>query len=242
MTELHIFDDTRDLYRDAAERICDAAHEALDRGGRFILLLSGGSTPRALYALLGSAEYRQRVKWSATHLFWGDERMVPISDPQSNYRMVAETLLSRVEVPPENAHRIRTGSTPEESARGYEQELRRWFGAVTNFDLALLGMGADGHTASLFPHSRALGEGQRLVVPVLEKSPERVTLTLPALNAALRVVFLVSGAQKAPALRAVLEGPPDPDLPAALVRPENGNVYWLVDRPAASLLRKSAGR
>ncbi len=236
MSELHIFEDSQDLYRDAAERVCAAARSALGERGRFTLLLSGGSTPRALYALLGSDEYKHRINWSATHLFWGDERMVPISDPQSNYRMVAETLLSRIDMPPDNIHRTRTGVPPEESARSYEQELRRYFGAVTNFDLGLLGMGADGHTASLFPGARALGEGQRLAVAVLDRSPQRVTLTLTALNAATAILFLVRGREKAPALKAVLEGPPDPDLPAALVRP--GKALWLVDRAAASLLEK----
>lgn len=238
MTELHIFDDSQDLYRDAAERVCAAAQSALGERGRFTMLLSGGSTPRPLYALLGSDEYAHRINWSATHLFWGDERMVPISDPQSNYRMVAETLLSRIDMPPGNIHRIRIALPADEAARSYEQELRRYFGAVTSFDFGLLGMGAEGHTASLFPGSRALGEAQRLAVAVLDRSPQRVTLTLPALNAASAILFLVRGGEKAPALKAVLEGPPDPDLPAALVRP--GMTVWLVDRPAASLLEKQS--
>lgn len=238
MVELHIFDESDDLYRDAAERICAAARQAIEERGRFQFLLSGGSTPRRLYALLGSADYVGSIDWSRTHLFWGDERVVAISDPESNYRMVAETLLSRVDVPAENLHRVRTSLAPDEAASLYEQELRKYFGAVTDFDLALLGMGPDGHTASLFPGSRALGEGVRLAVPVLEKTPNRISLTLPALNASRSVMFLVTGRAKAPALAAVLEGPPDPDLPAALVRPESGNLQWLVDRAAASLLRQ----
>lgn len=243
VTEIHIYAESDDLYRDAAEWVVQTAGEAIERDGRFAWLLSGGDTPRRLYALLGSSEYGDRIDWTLTHLFWGDERAVPISDPRSNYRMVAETLLSRVEVPGQNLHRIRITASPEESATEYENELHHFFGARPAFHLALLGMGADGHTASLFPGSPALGQGERLVVaaappPPDAAGPRRITLTLPALNASESVLFLVTGAAKAPALAAALEGPPDPDLPAQLVQPASGSVVWLVDRAAAQFLKR----
>ncbi len=242
MGEVRIFADSDGLYRDAAERIVRAAQSAVAlperSAGRFALLLSGGRTPRRLYALLGSAECRERIDWTRTHLFWGDERAVPMSDPESNYRMVAETLLSRVSIPEQNIHRIRTELPPEEAAIEYERELSEFFGGAPRFHLALLGMGADGHTASLFPGSAALREKQRLVVAASHGSAQRITLTLPALDSAGEVLFLVTGASKAAALAAALEGPPDPDLPAALVRPTSGRVAWLADAAAAAYLRQ----
>lgn len=171
-------------------------------------------------------------------MFWGDERAVPLSDPQNNYRMVTETLLSRVSVPEENIHRVRTELPPEEAAAEYARELSSFFGGPPRFHFVLLGMGADGHTASLFPGSDALREERRLVVATHQTGTQRITLTLPVLNAAAEVLFLVTGAAKAPALAATLEGPADPDLPAALVKPASGRLCWLVDEAAASLLSK----
>lgn len=239
MGELYIFADAGDLYADAAERVAGAGESAVEADGRFALLLAGGQTPRRLYALLGSAEYGDQLDWARTHLFWGDERAVPLSDPQSNYRMVAGTLLSRISVPEANIHRIRTELAPDEAAIQYESALCEFFGGPPCFHLALLGMGADGHTASLFPGSDALREEQRLVVVTSQGGTQRITLTLAALNAASQVLFLVTGAAKAPALAAALEGPPDPDLPAALVRPASGRVVWLADSAATAYLRQA---
>ena len=238
MSELRIFADSDGLYREAAERILRAGQTAVAGEGRFALLLAGGGTPRRLYALLGSPEYRDRLDGARTHLFWGDERAVPLSDPQSNYRMVAETLLSRMQIPEENIHRIRTELPPEEAALWYERELREFFAGPPRFHLALLGMGADGHTASLFPGSAALREQRHLVIATVQGSAQRITLTLAALNAASVVLFLISGAAKAAALAAALEGPLDPELPAALVRPDAGQVVWLVDTAAAAYLHQ----
>ncbi len=238
MSELHIFADSDGQCREAAQRILRAGQKAVAEEGRFVLLLSGGQTPRRLYALLGSPEYRGRLEWTRTHLFWGDERAVPLSDPQSNYRMVSETLLSRIQIPEENIHRLRTELPSEEAAVSYERELQEFFAGPPGFHLALLGMGADGHTASLFPGSPALHERKRLVVATMQGNMRRISLTLAALNAAREVLFLVAEAAKAPVLAAVLEGPPDPDLPAALVRPASGQLVWLVDRAAAEGLEQ----
>ena len=268
MSQVRIFNETDELYRAAAERIAHLSQLAVAREGRFALLLAGGNTPRRLYALLASPNYSIHIDWANTHLFWGDERAVPLSDPKSNYRMVSETLLSRVAVPWQNIHRIEGELPPEEAAERYEEELRQFFQTsrlrissprdeiqnpqseirnsvgpaqpegYATFDLALLGLGADGHTASLFPGSPALQETARLAVAVPEADPPRVTLTFPALNACAEVLFLVAGAAKAPALAAVLEGPPDLVPPAGRVRPEQGEVLWLVDRAAAALLQQ----
>ena len=238
LSQLRIFADSDGLCREAADRILRAGQKAVADEGRFALLLSGGQTPRRLYALLGSAEYRDRLDWARTHLFWGDERAVPLSDPQSNYRMVAETLLSRIVIPEDHIHRIRAELSPGEAAASYERELREFFAGPPRFHVALLGMGADGHTASLFPGSHALREQKRLVVATAQGSIQRISLTLAALNAAREVLFLVTGAAKAPVLAAALEGPVDSELPAALVRPASGQVVWLVDRAAAAVLQQ----
>lgn len=233
---IRIFDDGQALYRAAAEEVARAGAEAIARDGKFVLLLSGGATPRRLYALLSAPP----LDPSRTHLFLGDERGVRITNPQSNYRMISETLLSRVPFPPENIHRVKTDLPPDDAAMNYELELKEFFGGPPAFHLALLGMGADGHTASLFPGSDALRESERWVVATRAETPRRITLTFPALNACAEVLFLVTGAQKAPAVAAALQGPPDPDLPAQMVKPASGRVTWLLDRGAASLLKPNA--
>ncbi len=198
--------------------------------------LAGGSTPRRAYQLLASPPWRERVAWDRVHIFWGDERCVPPSDPRSNERMAREALLDRVPIPPGQVHPIRCGGDSAQAAREYEALLLQLFGGPPRFDLILLGLGADGHTASLKPHTAALGERERQVVavPDLGEGFDRVTLTAPAINRARRIVFAVSGAAKASALRAVLEGPPNPNqFPAQLIRPEAGEVVWLVDEAAA---------
>ncbi|HYL79732.1 MAG TPA: 6-phosphogluconolactonase, partial [Candidatus Acidoferrum sp.] len=210
----------------------------------FTVALSGGSTPKALFRLLageGDGSFRGRVPWNRAQVFWGDERHVPPDHPDSNYRMTYDTLLSRVPVPPENIHRIRTEDPDADKvAESYERTLRSVFrlaeGQLPRFDLVLLGMGPDGHTASLFPGTPALHERKRLVVGqwVEKLQTHRITLTPPVLNNAALVVFLVSGAEKAETLRAVLLGEYQPErFPAQLVRPTGGRLLWLVDRAAA---------
>lgn len=204
--------------------------------GTFRAALSGGSTPKALYARLAAEPLRSRVPWARVELFFGDERCVPPDDPDSNYRMAREALLSRVPVPPERVHRVLTERTPEEAARLYADEVRG-----PRFDWIFLGLGPDGHTASLFPGTAAVEEKEKLAVSVWvpEKKTRRVTLTLPVLNAAAKVVFVVSGADKADAVRRVLEEPASPAVPASLVRPEAGELLWLLDAAAASGLRRT---
>jgi 6-phosphogluconolactonase len=215
-----------------------AATAAIGATGRFTLALSGGSTPRALYSRLAEPAQATRMDWGRVHLFWGDERCVPPTDGSSNYRMAEEALLSKVPIPPANVHRIRGEDEPRAAATGYEALLRSWF-AGTTFDLVLLGMGSNGHTASLFPGLTALGEAERWVVAELvpEVGMWRVTLTAPAINAAARVLFLVTGRDKAATLREVLSGPRDPRrLPAQLISPSPGRLTWLVDEAAAAEL------
>jgi 6-phosphogluconolactonase len=230
--------DARALTDRAAELVIAAATSAIDATGRFTLALSGGSTPRALYSRLAEPAQATRMDWGRVHLFWGDERCVPPTDGSSNYRMADEALLSKVPVPPANVHRIRGEDEPRAAANGYETLLRSWF-AGTTFDLVLLGMGSNGHTASLFPGLTAVDEAERWVAAELvpEVGMWRVTLTAPAINAAARVLFLVTGRDKAATLREVLSGPRDPRrLPAQLISPSPGRLTWLVDEAAAAEL------
>ena len=238
---------TAALAEEAAQALAGAAEEAVRRTGRFTLALSGGGTPERLYARLASPPFRSRIDWAWVHVFWGDERCVPPDHPDSNYRLAYESLLSKVAVPPERIYRMRgEDPDPERAAESYGRELRRVFslkpGERPRFDLILLGLGADGHTASLFPGSPALNETTRLAVAVHAGPVKayRLTLTLPVLNAAARVIFLVSGEEKAEALRAALKGGASPSCPASLVRPEHGTT-WLVDRAAAASLGDTPG-
>lgn len=232
--------DIGDLARKVAAEWVRSADEAIARAGRFAVALSGGNTPRALYGALAEGEFRSRIAWDRVHFFWGDERSVPADHPDSNYRMAYEALLSRVPVPPANIHRIETERGPAEAAAAYEATLREFFaltlGASPRFDLILLGIGEEGHTASLFPGSAALEEHERLVVAVyVEKlKTDRVTFTLPVLNSAAEVAFLVSGKSKAAAVKQTLRG--GADLPAARVAPLDGRLWWFLDKEAAALL------
>ncbi|HEV2146509.1 MAG TPA: 6-phosphogluconolactonase, partial [Longimicrobiaceae bacterium] len=199
---------------------------------------AGGSTPRRAYSLLAQEPLAREVPWEHVHLFWGDERCVPPGHPRSNFRMVRDALLAHVPLPAANAHRVR-GELPRERAAGeYERELREAFGGgVPRFDLVHLGVGDDGHTASLFPFAPALLERERLAAPAVHEGEPRVTLTVPVLNAAARVEFLATGAGKAPVVRKVLRGALDPlRLPAQLVRPAAGDPVWILDEPAAAKL------
>ena len=234
--------DPEEVARAAASVFAQEVSRALAARGRFSVALAGGSTPRLLYGLLSGA----LLPWDRTEVFWGDERHVPPDHPQSNYRMAGEALLSKVPIPAANIHRIPGElADPEAAAREYEETLRQVFaldpGRLPRFDLILLGMGADGHTASLFPGSPALAELKRLVttawIPALGSS--RITLTLPVLNQARAVVFLVCGEEKADALREVLEGERKPTLPAEAVQPVEGRLLWLVDEAAARRLKVS---
>lgn len=236
MSELTVVSDAERLAEAAARRIVALASAAVARRGRFVVALSGGSTPRATYRLLATEPHASAIDWLRVQVFWGDERCVPPHHADSNYRVARRALLDHVDLPARNVHRIRGELTPEEAAAAYRAELEAALGDRGRFDLILLGLGPDGHTASLFPGTTALEEGQRAVVAVHleELGAWRVTLTLPVLNAARHVMFLVSGADKANALARVLEGE---RLPAGLVQPSDGSLTWLVDRKAAAGFR-----
>ena len=226
----------------------DPAHVARAAAELFVGLspksvaLSGGSTPRVLYELLADPNqpFREQIVWDETHFFFSDERHVPPDHPDSNFRMVNEALFSRVPLPAQNIHRVLAESPDaNDAANAYEIDLRESFGeAIPAFDLVLLGLGEDGHTASLVPHSPALNETKRLVVaPWVEKlNTYRITMTLPVLNNGKAVVFLVTGAPKAEILKTIMNTDRKPDLyPAQAISPTNGAVSWLVDEAAARL-------
>jgi 6-phosphogluconolactonase len=233
--ELRIFYGPEEAARAAAQHFVSLRPRAV--------ALSGGSTPRLLYQLLAEPRepYRDQIAWDRTHFFFSDERHVPPDDPDSNYRMANEALLSRVPLRRENVHRIPAENpVAEKVAEEYETNLRKFLGdAIPHFDLILLGLGEDGHTASLFPHSPALRETERLVVaPWVEKlSAYRITMTLPVLNNGGSVVFLVTGGSKAEILREVVRKKRKPDqYPAQAIRPTRGKLLWLVDKEAAAAL------
>ncbi|MFQ5802337.1 MAG: 6-phosphogluconolactonase [Candidatus Methylomirabilales bacterium] len=233
----------------AANLYVQLANEVISSTERFAVALSGGSTPKALYALLASDQYRQQVPWSKVHVFWGDERCVPPDHPDSNYRMTRQSLLDKVPIPEENIHRMPVERGDHcRAAAEYEETLRSFFqiaaGEQPHFDLILLGMGADGHTSSLFPWTAALAETERLITSnyVEKLGTYRLTLTAPVINRAANVVFLVSGETKASVLREVLEGAYEPQrLPSQLIRPVKGRLLFIVDRAAAGKLARAGG-
>jgi len=238
------------LYRRAAAEFARLAGEAIAKRGRFCVALSGGTTPQGLYAaLVADAKLRDSVAWDRTLVFWGDERQVPPGHPDSNYGMAREVLLSKIPVPEVNVHRV-PGELPDaaEAAHRYEDDIRAALGLdqaeMPRFDLVLLGLGADGHAASLFPGTDALRERDRVAVAnwVDTLRAWRITLTLPAINRARAIMFLVCGGDKAEAVKSVLEGPKEPEpLPARLIRPRSGRVLWFMDPPAARLLGARPG-
>jgi 6-phosphogluconolactonase len=234
--------DAETLAQEAAGRFSEEARAAVESRGRFSVALSGGSTPEGTYRLLGREPYRDRVPWDRVHLFWGDERCVPPDDPGSNYHMADQTLIAHVPIPAENVHRMPGELAPEAAARAYRRELEDFFcGPLPRLDLVLLGLGSDGHTASLFPGAESLEALSDTVLAVeadYEGRPaRRVTLTLPAINAARQVLFLVSGESKAEIVARVL-GTRTGDLPAERVCPIAGELVWLLDEPAAGALAK----
>jgi 6-phosphogluconolactonase len=235
-----------DLMQAAADLFVAASVAAIGASGRFAVALSGGSTPQSLYALLATDLYASRIDWTRVHVFWSDERSVPPSSSLSNYRMARVALLSRVPLQTANVHRIRGEDEPAAAAAAYERKLRELFGTPVGeprtatgarLDLVLLGMGEDGHTASLFPGAATVGEPRRWVMAddLADVSTPRVTLTPVAINAASEIVFLVSGHKKAAALKRAIEGPYQPDLlPAQAIAPRAGRLRWLVDADAAA--------
>lgn len=244
-TQLVVREDRNALALAAADWFVRGANDAVASRGRCLVAISGGNTPTPLFALLATPAWCERVNWARLHLFWCDERFVPPNDERSNYGVVRRVLLPNVSIPAGNVHPIPTGTgTAEEAATQYEATIRQVVGGDTlpAFDLVLLGLGDDGHTASLFPHSPLLRVEDQLVAADAARRAGtfRVTMTVPLLNAARQTMFLVSGASAAVALRDVLEGDRDPErLPAQLIRPERGSLQWTVDRAAAALLASS---
>jgi 6-phosphogluconolactonase len=240
---IRILGTAEDVAREAASDFARLAKGSVKERGRFAVALSGGSTPKLLYSMLANDPVlRAELPWDKTYFFWGDERHVPPDDKDSNYRMTNEAMLSKAPVPSANVHRVPSEFEDAPRAAGeYEQTLREFFGeSLPRFDLVLLGMGPDGHTASLFPGTDALGERTRWVVAnwVPKFNSFRLTLTLPVLNNAACVIFLVGGSEKAAVLATVLGKTPGPEeYPSQMVKPSNGSLIWLVAKDAATLLR-----
>ena len=237
-----------DLFEAAAQFVVQSLTLQPDRGKIYSVALSGGSTPQRLFARLAAASYRSQIDWSSVLIFWGDERAVPPDHSESNFRMAKENLLDCVPIPPDQIFRMEGERPAQEAAVRYEEVLLRAFPhkneeGVPRFDLILLGMGPDGHTASLFPETSVLEEREQWVAaPWVEKfHTHRITLTPPVFNAAKRVLFVVGGSDKEKAAEAVLEGPFQPkQYPAQIVNPVHGDVVWLLDREAASRLKEAS--
>jgi 6-phosphogluconolactonase len=244
MPEPHliILNDAHEVYVRAAEEIAHIAGESICTHGEFTFCLSGGSTPAATYDLLAT-RFNLSVDWKEVQFYWGDERCVPPDHPESNFGMANRTMLSKLALRPEQIHRMRGEDPPPQAAADYERELKKCFGLsdgeFPRFDLILLGLGDNRHTASLFPGDLALHETQRMVVAVeVDAEPrKRLTITPPVINNAQRVMFLVAGQGKAAAVKDIIEGPRDPDkFPAQIVDPHDGELIWILDKAAASML------
>lgn len=240
--QIIVLENSEALFVRAAEEIVHISGESICTHGQFSLALTGGNTPADVYSLIAT-RFHLSVDWNAVHLFWGDERCVPPDDPASNYGMAHRTMLSKLNLDPGQIHRMRGEDPPEQGASKYETELKDFFsldeGEFPAFDLILLGLGDNVHIASLFPGHPAIHEQQRLAVAVEVDAPQRhrITLTPPVLNNAVRVMFIVAGQNKAQAVKAALEGPRNYDqYPAQIIEPTHGEVMWLLDRPAASML------
>jgi len=240
---ISIAPDIETLSHEAARYVVRIATEAIATNRRFTIALSGGSTPKKLYGLLAEEPYRSQINWAMVDIFWSDERCVPPESPDSNYLMAQQVLLSKIPIPANQIHRMPADQADVDAASyAYTLEMQQTFGTdgVPSFDLLQLGMGPEGHTASLFPHQPSLHEQQRLVMPVTvpKPPPPRLTFTPRLLNAATHVLFLATGAEKQDAVKAVLEGDFQPDeYPAQIVQPTKGEVMWMLDTAAAEKLQ-----
>ena len=237
---IKIFDDADGLNRFAAEKFVEIVDEAIKNRGQFTVALAGGSTPKSLYQLLASNDFQSKINWKPIFFFFGDERNVAPDSDESNFKMANETLLEPLNIDIDKIYRWHVErEIPKKIGDDYADAIKYFFRGFPNFDLILLGMGDDGHTASLFPFTEALQETEKLAVanPVEKLDTIRFTLTFPVINNARNVIFLVKGADKAETLRAVLQGEFQPEkYPSQNVKPINGNLFWLVDREAAGLL------
>lgn len=243
--QIAIYPDLDTISREAANYTMRVAREAIAKRGKFTFALSGGTTPGKMYGLLTSEPYRSQIDWNAVHLFWSDERCVPPADPQSNYHLAQEVLLSKLNLRPEQIHRMPADRPDREKASAdYAEEIRKVLGGndVPAFDLIQLGMGPEAHTASLFPHQPSLREEKRLIMPVSvpKPPPDRLTFTPPLLRAARHILFLAVGADKAEALHEVLEGADNPEeYPSqGIVKQAKGEVVWMLDTAIAQQLTR----
>ena len=243
--EIKILQNLAEISRAAAELFIKIGNEAINKNGGFIVALAGGSTPKSLYQLLAADEFGNQMDWRKVFFFFGDERNVSPESDQSNFRTANENLLNPLQIPAENIFRWQTElENAEKIADDYEKKIIKFFDLAENevprFDLILLGMGDDGHTASLFPLTSALNETAKIAVSnhVEKLNSNRLTFTFPTINNSANVIFLISGAAKANALKEVLEGESQPEkFPSQNVNLKNGNLYWLVDAPAAQFLK-----
>jgi len=235
---IQVFRDLEILSRAAAEFFVALSKKAVAAQGRFIVALSGGSTPRYLYTLLASPPRRESIDWKHVHVFWADERCVPADHRESNFKLADDAFMRKAALPGENIHRIKGEVGADQAALKYEQELRSFFETTPFpvFDLIILGIGEDGHTASLFPGAVALREQERFALPVPLAFPQlnRVTLTLPVLNHAAEILFLASGRAKAGVVQTIVEKGNSEHYPAGLVHPVQGNTTWFMDAEAAA--------
>ena len=241
---IHAYPNKEKLVAATTERIADCIEQAIQQNGLCNMALSGGNTPGGIFSLLGSSPYRDRLDWSRLHLFWGDERVVPPEHEDSNFRLVQETLLGHIKIPAENVHRMRGEIAPEEAAAEYAELMHGHFkDNPPCFDLMLLGLGEDGHTASLFPETDAVEESEKHAVAVFVPKLDvwRVTLTLPVINASKKVLFLVSGKSKSEMVQRIMSNKqPDKEIPATMVNPQNGELHWMLDSDAMVLINKDA--
>ncbi len=239
---IRVYSSKSELIKAVANKIINTIKGSVQEKGRCYLALAGGNTPRDVYSLLAKEHDKNPVSWNQVHLFWGDERTVPPEHPDSNYAMAKRSFLDQITIPPENIHRIEGEMEPERAAEKYEKVLHDVFkDKPPRFDLILLGVGEDGHTASLFPETEALDVTDRLVTAVFvpKLNSWRVTLTLPLLNAAREVVFMVSGGSKSKIIQQIMTvRHPTKELPATLVHPENGRLTWMLDFEAGTLIEK----
>jgi len=240
VSKIMVYPNKHKLIDAAIEKFIHLSNHAIHKRGIFSAALAGGGTPSPLYSRLAIPENQGRMDWSRIHLFWGDERHVPPDHADSNYRMVREQLLTKISIPEENVHRVPAEMEVRMAAFSYEESLRNFFGSEwPRFDLVILGMGEDGHTASLFPHSAGLNEKFRWFIAnyAPDQSAWRLTLTKPAINAARQIHVLVSGAEKAHTVAEVLTGPVQPeDRPIQMIKPDKGEMVWMMDSEAAGEL------
>jgi 6-phosphogluconolactonase len=240
MEEIKIFPDSPTLTKAVSEHFIQIGNHAILMYGRFVVAMAGGSTPEAAYLLLSTRPFASQIDWSRVHFFWGDERCVPPDHIESNFQMASEALINHISIPSSNIHRMEGEIEPTVAADRYQKKLEAFFGSRPHFDLILLGLGTDGHTASLFPGTNAIHENVDWVVANYIKKLDtwRITLTPRILNQAHNIAFIVSGENKAIPLKAVLGGDYQPDVyPSQIIRPTNGKLVWLIDKTAAKLLK-----